>query len=76
MTSYHEKCSKCGKVWHLHLLDAKDDGTGNFEILEGPCCYGVGWTACTTVAGHEGLTQDEIDAAFQAHAQTTQKERK
>jgi len=36
-------CSKCGKPTPIDLLDAKDDGTGNFTILECQSCYGPGW---------------------------------
>lgn len=38
-------CSKCGKIMPLDLLDAKDDGTGNYNILECQDCYGPGWSA-------------------------------
>lgn len=37
-------CHKCGVETPIDELDAKDDGTGNFTILECPDCYGPGWT--------------------------------
>ena len=37
------RCHKCGTPTHINLLDAKDDGTGNFTILECETCYGPGW---------------------------------
>ena len=33
----------CGRMTHLNLIDAKDNGTGNFEIFECRDCYGPGW---------------------------------
>ena len=36
-------CSACGKPTHIDLLDAKDDGTGNYVIFECEPCYGPGW---------------------------------
>lgn len=36
-------CSCCKKPTPLRLLDAKDDGTGNFTILECQECYGPDW---------------------------------
>ena len=37
-------CHSCGKANHIHLIDAKDDGTGNYTILECQDCYGDGWS--------------------------------
>jgi len=36
-------CHGCGTPTHIDLLDAKDDGTGDFTILECRKCYGPGW---------------------------------
>lgn len=36
-------CSKCGLPTHINDLDAKDDGTGNYTILECGDCYGPGY---------------------------------
>jgi hypothetical protein len=36
-------CDGCGTPTHIDLLDGKDDGTGNFTILECRKCYGPGW---------------------------------
>lgn len=36
-------CTSCGKITSLRELDGKDDGTGNFEILECSTCYGPGY---------------------------------
>jgi hypothetical protein len=38
-------CHKCGKMFHLDDLDGKDDGTGDFNILECKKCYGAGFTS-------------------------------
>lgn len=37
------QCSACGRMTPPTLIDAKDDGTGNFTVLECPACYGEGW---------------------------------
>lgn len=36
-------CSTCKTPTHIDLLDAKDDGTGDYTILECRECYGPGW---------------------------------
>jgi hypothetical protein len=36
-------CHKCRRPTHLRLLDGKDDGTGDFTILECQDCYGPDW---------------------------------
>ncbi len=36
-------CDKCGEPTPINLIDGKDDGTGNFTILECRSCYGPGW---------------------------------
>jgi hypothetical protein len=36
-------CHGCGRPTHLNLLDGKDDGTGDFNILACRDCYGPGW---------------------------------
>jgi hypothetical protein len=41
-------CDKCGKPEHLELLDSKDDGSGNFTILQCVACYGPGWNPMAT----------------------------
>lgn len=43
MPRNHAKCAKCGELKHLDLLDSKDDGSGNFTILECQGCYGPSW---------------------------------
>lgn len=45
------ECHQCGKLWPMALLDGRP-GTpagrnidaANFERLEGPCCYGEGYS--------------------------------
>jgi len=44
-------CSKCGEQTPAYLLDVKDDGTGNFTILECERCYGPGWLPAFVAAG-------------------------
>lgn len=47
-----EPCHKCGTPTPLPLLDAKDDGTGDYNILECERCYGPGWLPlCDEVTG-------------------------
>lgn len=41
-------CRKCGRQTDIALLDAKDDGTGNFTLLECQRCYGEGWLPIAT----------------------------
>lgn len=36
-------CHKCMTPTDIDELDAKDDGTGSFTILECEKCYGAGW---------------------------------
>lgn len=36
-------CMACGKPEHADLIDAKDEGTGNYTILHCIACYGPGW---------------------------------
>lgn len=36
-------CHTCGALTPIDELDAKDDGTGNYTILECEKCYGPGW---------------------------------
>jgi NAD-dependent SIR2 family protein deacetylase len=36
-------CHACGGRFHIDELDAKDDGTGNYTILECRECYGPGF---------------------------------
>jgi hypothetical protein len=43
VTSSYLSCDACGTLTHIDLLDGKDDGTGNFTILECRKCYGPGW---------------------------------
>ncbi|MBS4048338.1 MAG: hypothetical protein KG075_18475 [Alphaproteobacteria bacterium] len=38
-----EPCHGCGRTTPLDLLDAKDDGSGDFSILHCKACYGPGW---------------------------------
>lgn len=58
-------CQSCGKEWHPLLIDAKDDGTGNFTILHGPCCYGPGYLAEGAPGQH--YTVEEWREAMRAH---------
>lgn len=46
-------CGSCGQLTALDLLDAKDDGTGNFTILHCRACYGPGWLPATRLALQE-----------------------
>ena len=39
-------CDKCGKQENINLLDSKDDGSGDFTILECIACYGSLWQPC------------------------------
>jgi hypothetical protein len=36
-------CDRCGKPTPIELLDARDDGTGDFTIMQCRRCYGPGW---------------------------------
>lgn len=38
-----DHCHECGRPTPLALLDAKDDGSGDFSILHCKACYGPGW---------------------------------
>ena len=38
-------CHACGMLTDINLLDAKDDGTWNWVLLECKRCYGPGWVA-------------------------------
>jgi hypothetical protein len=49
-------CSKCSAQVDVDLLDGKDDGTGNFNILECEVCYGPGW--CPSVIPPDTLVDD------------------
>lgn len=44
-------CDKCQTLTDINLLDAKDDGTGNFTILECRACYGPGWVPAIDPTG-------------------------
>lgn len=37
------RCDACGREEHADLIDTKDDGTGNFTIMECIACYGEDW---------------------------------
>jgi hypothetical protein len=39
------KCAKCGTPTPIDEIDAKDDGTGNYTILECGKCYGPGYAS-------------------------------
>lgn len=41
-------CDKCQKMTCLEDLDGKNDGTGNFTILECGDCYGPGYVSAAT----------------------------
>lgn len=41
----HYPCHKCGEMTHIEDLDGKDDGTGDFTILECGKCYGPGYAS-------------------------------
>ncbi len=49
MTADHHityaRCHKCNLPTDIEMLDGKDDGSGNFETLECPGCYGPGWAS-------------------------------
>lgn len=36
-------CHSCGELTHINKLDGKDDGTGNYTLLECADCYGPGY---------------------------------
>ena len=36
-------CHSCGALTHLEDIDGKDDGSGDFNILECEKCYGEGY---------------------------------
>lgn len=36
-------CDRCGTITHIDLLDGKDNGSGDYTILECQLCYGSGW---------------------------------
>ena len=38
-------CHACGTLTDINMLDAKDDGTGNYTIMQCRKCYGPGWVA-------------------------------
>lgn len=40
-------CDACGRVTDIDLLDAKDDGTGDFAVLACERCYGPDWEPAT-----------------------------
>ena len=44
VTGEQTACHKCGEQTEIDLLDSKDDGSGNFTILECRHCYGPGWS--------------------------------
>ena len=56
------KCHKCGETMHIDLLDAKDDGTGNYTILECRECYGPGWVPGPEFQGYFEPGRDDPDA--------------
>lgn len=52
-------CHSCQKKTDLALLDGKDDGSGNCNILECPDCYGPGWRP---MGFKEGVSEAEVAA--------------
>lgn len=59
MNSYSQ-CNSCGHLFHLEDLDAKDDGTGNFEILECKDCYGEGYVSAEEQFGPDWKTRRKV----------------
>lgn len=37
------RCTKCNVLENINLLDGKDDGSGDFNLLECIRCYGPDW---------------------------------
>lgn len=35
------RCDGCGRLTRIDLIDGKDDGSGDFNILHCPNCYGA-----------------------------------
>jgi hypothetical protein len=43
-------CGACGRIENIDLIDAKDDGTGDYVVFECIACYGEGWAPAVTGA--------------------------
>lgn len=48
LTGSHAPCHTCRESTDLGLLDGKDNGSGNFTILQCRRCYGAGWLPLAT----------------------------
>ena len=48
-------CDGCGKLTHIDQLDAKDDGSNTWEILQCKDCYGPGWAPAVIPASNTGV---------------------
>jgi hypothetical protein len=57
-------CMKCHQPTHIDLIDGKDDGTGNFNILECWECYGPDWRPLSL--GQEKPNSKEMRATMEA----------
>jgi hypothetical protein len=58
MTLTIGQCHICGCHENIELLDARDDGTGQFELIECIACYGPGWLPTGGVEISESLCLD------------------
>lgn len=63
MTCELINCSKCKTPTPIELLDAKNDGTGNYTILECRTCYGPGWAPQSECCRYNEAAVDEAIAA-------------
>lgn len=55
-------CTKCGRPENINLLDGKDDGTGDFNLLECIRCYGEDWAPCGYTHLGQSIRSDLSDA--------------
>ena len=42
-------CTACNARTDIDLLDGKDDGSGDYNRIECPKCYGPGWVPAREV---------------------------
>lgn len=61
-------CTGCGRVENLDLLDGKDDGTGDFTLLECVACYGPGWLPAVSLDAHASVRPD-LERDYARHRQ-------
>lgn len=57
-------CDKCGEETDINLLDAKDDGSGDYTILHCEKCYGPSW-APMAIADQPGKSANVSQAREQ-----------